>query len=82
MPYVGDTSMNKTGPIFKNSQSSEGHKYLKIILPRGKCKIFLGLYGGYYGSTSKGVPNQDVREVVGEDVREGFLKEITESQRE
>lgn len=63
--------MNKIVPVFKNSQSSWGYK---IIPSHGKCKIFLGLCGKYYGSTSKGVLNIDVREVVEEAVWEGFLK--------
>lgn len=57
--------MTKIVPVFKNSQSSWG---CKIIPPRRTCKIFLGLCGECYGSTSKEVLNIDVREVVQEDV--------------
>lgn len=57
--------MTKIVPVFKNSQSSWGYK---IIPPRRTCKIFLGLCGECYGSTSKEVLNIDVREVVQEDV--------------
>lgn len=72
MLCIGETNMNKIVPVFKNSQSSWGYK---IIPPCGKCKIFLGLCGEYYGSTSKGVLNIHVREVVEDDVW-GFLKGV------
>lgn len=41
-------------------------------MPCGKCKIFLALCRGCYGSASEGVPDTDVREVVAENVREKF----------
>lgn len=54
MLCVGNRSMSQTVPIFKNSQSSWGYKYLEIIPPCGKGKMFLGCAEGVMGVHQKG----------------------------